>query len=229
MSALFSQIPPAWRPYLSATAQQNLAKLEAILVQEQKQSQVYPPTQQIFQALELCSPTEVKVVILGQDPYHGVGQAHGLAFSVQPETKPPPSLKNIYKELAADLGCEIPEHGYLVDWARQGVLLLNAVLTVRAQSAASHQKLGWQSITDSLISSLSAQADHLVFVLWGNFAQKKAALIADKHSLIQSVHPSPLSAHRGFLGSKPFSQINQALVKHQQTPINWCLKDLKEV
>lgn len=226
MSALYAQIPSAWQHFLSSAARQQLDQIELFLAQEQQHAPIYPPLPQIFQALEYCDPVEIKVVILGQDPYHGAGQSHGLAFSVQPGTKIPPSLKNIYQELHADLGCAIPRHGYLADWAKQGVLLLNAMLSVRAQNAGSHQKIGWEKITDALISGLSAQSEHLVFVLWGSFAHKKAALIAAKHTIIKSVHPSPLSAHRGFLGSRPFSKVNTALVAHQQSAINWCLEPI---
>lgn len=188
---------------------------------EYKTNTIFPPKKLIFRAIELTPFDEVKVVILGQDPYHGPGQANGLSFSVNSNVAAPPSLRNIFAELENDLGI-VRRDNDLQDWAAQGVLLLNAGLTVRAHSANSHQNLGWEFFTDQIISSLSTHREHLVFVLWGSFAQKKAALIdATKHFILKSPHPSPLSAHRGFFGSKPFSKINEYLDRTKQTPIKW--------
>ncbi|MBS0287183.1 MAG: uracil-DNA glycosylase [Proteobacteria bacterium] len=187
---------------------------------------IFPKSADIFKAFEYTPIEKVKVVILGQDPYHGVGQAHGLCFSVPPQVQLPPSLQNIYKELEDDLGIKPVKHGCLVSWATQGVLLLNSVLTVEKGLAASHQGKGWEIFTDKIISILNQQSRPIAFVLWGSYAQKKGAVIdATKHLVIKSVHPSPLSVYRGFFGSKPFSQINQFLLKTHQTPINWQLPE----
>lgn len=178
----------------------------------------------MFEALQITPYEKVKIVILGQDPYHGPNQAHGLSFSVQPGVKVPPSLQNIYKELQNDLGISPVNHGYLVPWAEQGVLLLNTVLTVRQGQAYSHQGKGWEQLTDKVIEKLNERQDPVVFILWGKPAQKKISMIdTSKHVIIKSVHPSPLSAHRGFFGSKPFSQANNALVALGKTPIDWQL------
>ena len=183
---------------------------------------VYPPADDIYNALHLTPLKDVKVLILGQDPYHNVGQAHGLCFSVKPDVDIPPSLENIYKELQEDLGCYIPDNGYLVKWAEQGVLMLNTVLTVRAHQAGSHQRRGWEEFTDAAIRVLAEQKEHLVFILWGSYAQKKGAFIdRNKHLVLTSVHPSPLSAYNGFFGNKHFSRTNEYLVAHGETPINW--------
>lgn len=184
---------------------------------------VYPPAADVFNAFKATEFSQVKAVILGQDPYHGEGQAHGLAFSVRPGIDIPPSLQNIYKELADDIpGFRIPNHGCLQHWAEQGVLLLNTVLTVRARQAHSHAALGWETFTDTVIRRLAEQREHLVFILWGSHAQKKGAFIdRGRHLVLTSQHPSPLSAYRGFFGSKPFSQTNAYLQKHGQTPIDW--------
>lgn len=185
---------------------------------------IYPPGSQIFHAFEATPFPQVKVVILGQDPYHGPKQAHGLSFSVQNGVHPPPSLINIFKELHEDVGTPIPHHGHLEKWARQGVLLLNASLTVRAGEPMSHAKLGWEIFTNSVIEKISHLKKDVVFVLWGKFAQQKQALIDDKkHYIIKSAHPSPLSANNGFFGSKPFSKINQFLVKKGKDPIDWAI------
>lgn len=185
---------------------------------------IYPKGSEYFAAFELTPFEKVKVVILGQDPYHGPSQAHGLCFSVRPGVRRPPSLQNIYKELESDLGIKPVQHGYLEHWARQGVLLLNSVLTVEQGRAASHQKKGWENFTDRAIKALNDQREHIAFVLWGAYAQKKGAFIdRTKHLVIESVHPSPLSAHRGFFGSKPFSRINQYLEQTGQEPIDWAL------
>lgn len=183
---------------------------------------VYPPPKLVFNAFELCPFNSVKVVILGQDPYHGPGQAHGLSFSVTDGVPFPPSLRNIYKELQSDLGVTIPESGDLTHWAKQGVLLLNATLTVLAHEAGSHQGLGWERFTDAVIQKLSDKKEHLVFILWGRYAQDKGKVIdGTKHLVLKSAHPSPLSAYNGFFGSKPFSTTNAYLDAHSIPPIVW--------
>ena len=193
---------------------------------ERNHHKVFPAAENVFKALELTPFDNVKVVILGQDPYHGPHQAHGLSFSVQPGVKIPPSLRNIYKELADDLGIAPVSHGYLVPWAQQGVLLLNTVLTVREGQAYSHHGHGWEQLTDTIIEKLNQREEPVIFVLWGKPAQKKAALLdTSKHIIITAPHPSPLSAHRGFFGSKPFSKINQALLALGEEPISWALPE----
>ncbi len=190
--------------------------------QEYEAGNVFPPKELIFSAFEHTPYEQVKVVILGQDPYHGAGQSHGLAFSVQKGVKIPPSLRNMYKELANDLAIEPASHGNLTSWADQGVLLLNTVLTVREGEANSHQKQGWERFTDRVIEVLNEREDPIVFVLWGKPAQQKTTMIdATKHIIIQSFHPSPLSASRGFFGSKPFSKVNDALISLGKQPIDW--------
>lgn len=185
---------------------------------------IFPHSKEVFSAFDYTPLDKVKVVILGQDPYHGLGQAHGLCFSVKLNITIPPSLANIYQELKADLNIIPPDHGCLIPWAKQGVLLLNAVLTVEQGNAASHQGKGWETFTDEVIKVLNAQNRPIVFVLWGSYAQKKGSVIDErKHLVIKSVHPSPLSAYRGFLGSRPFSKINEFLIKTGQTPIDWSL------
>ena len=183
---------------------------------------VYPHPKNIFNAFAFCPFDQVKVVILGQDPYHGTGQAHGLSFSVPAGIKIPPSLQNIYKELKSDIGKEIPPSGNLEHWAKQGVLLLNATLTVRAGVAGSHQGLGWETFTDTIIKTISDQKEHIVFILWGKYAEAKTNLIdKEKHLIITSPHPSPFSAYTGFFGSKPFSKTNEYLEKHGLEKIEW--------
>ena len=185
---------------------------------------IYPEGRYIFNAFELCPFTETKVVILGQDPYHGPGQAHGLCFSVQDGIKPPPSLVNIYKELQTDTGFQIPNHGNLTKWAKQGVLLLNASLTVQAHKANSHSDIGWTNFTDVVIKTLSDQKKHLVFLLWGAYARKKKALIdREKHLILESAHPSPLSAYNGFFGNRHFSKTNEYMMAQGLGPIDWQL------
>lgn len=197
-------------------------KLESFLVNENDDFTIYPKKEDIFSALNFTSYRDTKVVIIGQDPYHGENQAHGLCFSVQPTVKIPPSLRNIYKELNNDLGCTIPDNGYLVDWAKQGVLMINTVLTVRAHDANSHRKKGWEIFTDEIIKTVNNKKTPVVFILWGNNAQEKIKLITNEnHCIIQSTHPSPLSAHRGFLGSKPFSKTNKFLEDNNLKPIDW--------
>lgn len=192
---------------------------------KQKGEIIYPPGQQIFNAYNLTPFNEVKVVILGQDPYHGQGQAHGLCFSVQSGVKPPPSLVNIYKELKNDIpGFVIPQHGNLESWATQGVFLLNAMLTVKKDTPASHQKIGWQNFTDETIAALSKRRENLVFLLWGSFAQQKAFLIdTSKHLILKAAHPSPFSADRGFFGCAHFSNANAYLAEHKISPVDWKL------
>lgn len=200
--------------------------LWAHLEEEYADHLVYPPKEEVFTAFELVGYNEVKVVILGQDPYHGPNQAHGLSFSVKKGVKIPPSLRNILKELKADLGIDIPNHGCLLPWANQGVLMFNAVLTVDEGKAGSHKKLGWHQFTDEVIRQLNLRRTGIVFVLWGNFAISKKALITNpQHRIIESVHPSPLSASRGFFGSRPFSRINEYLETMGLTAIDWTLTD----
>lgn len=188
---------------------------------------IFPPANDIFNAFHLTPLKDVKVVILGQDPYHGNNQAHGLCFSVKPEVEIPPSLVNIYKELHDDLGCTIPDHGYLVKWAKQGVLMLNTVLTVRAHQANSHRGIGWEEFTDAAIRVLNTQDRPIVFILWGRPAQmKKAMLNNPKHLILEAPHPSPLSSYRGFLGSRPFSKTNQFLEANGVEPIDWQIDEL---
>ncbi len=198
--------------------------LQDFVASERSQHQVFPPSEKVFNALELTPLAKTRVVILGQDPYHEPGQAHGLAFSVQQGTRIPPSLRNIYKELAADTGCPVASHGDLTSWARQGVLLLNTTLTVRAGQAASHQGHGWEQFTDSIISAVNQKEEPVVFILWGASSRKKAKLIhQQRHVIIESAHPSPLSARHGFFGSRPFSRANAVLIENGREPINWCL------
>jgi len=194
---------------------------------EYNTTQVFPPSEDIFNAFHLTPLSEVKVVIIGQDPYHNIGQAHGLCFSVKPEVEIPPSLVNIYQELQSDLGCKIPNNGYLVKWAKQGVLMLNTVLTVRAHMANSHRGKGWENFTDAAIRALNMQDRPIVFILWGRPAQmKKSMLNNSKHLILEAPHPSPLSAYRGFFGSKPFSKTNQFLEGHGVEPIDWQIEDV---
>lgn len=201
-------------------------QLREFLKQEYQQQTIYPDMYQIYSALELTPFEAVKVVILGQDPYHGPHQAHGLSFSVQPGVKIPPSLVNIYKELQSDLGYPPVQHGFLESWAKQGVLLLNTVLTVRNGQAYSHRGQGWEQLTDAIIQKLNERAQPVIFILWGKPAQEKIKMIdTSRHVIIQAPHPSPLSAHRGFFGSKPFSKANQALERLGETPIDWQLPD----
>jgi len=220
-------LPKDWQGLLKSEFDQPyMQSLQAFLESEQEQGKViYPPADQIFTAFDLTPLSNVKVVILGQDPYHGSGQAHGLSFSVPSHvTKIPPSLKNIYKELLADLDIPIASKGDLIPWAQQGVLLLNAMLTVEKKNAGSHQKQGWETFTDTVIQLLSERGENIVFVLWGAYAQKKSVLIDEsKHLVLKGIHPSPLSAHRGFFGSKPFSLINQYLKKNSKSEIDWSL------
>ena len=202
------------------------AKLYKAVKEEYQYYTVYPPSGEIFSAFSLTPLKKVKAVILGQDPYHEPGQAHGLSFSVRPGVEIPPSLKNIYQELHNDLGCRIPNHGYLEKWAKQGVLMLNTLLTVRAHQAFSHRGIGWEEFTDAAIRILAQQDRPIVFILWGKPAQMKKAMIFNpKHLIIESSHPSPLSASRGFFGSRPFSRTNAFLEEHGIEPVDWQIEN----
>ena len=215
---------PALKPEFSKA---YYRKLYDIVRQEYETRQIFPAANDVFNAFDLTDLDQVKVVILGQDPYHEPGQAHGLSFSVKPGVDIPPSLQNIYKELQDDLGCRIPNNGYLKKWAEQGVLLLNTVLTVRAHAANSHRGIGWEEFTDAAIRALNLQDRPMVFILWGRPAQMKAAMLTNpKHLILKAPHPSPLSAYRGFFGSKPFSQTNHFLEKNGLTPIDWQIEDI---
>jgi uracil-DNA glycosylase len=204
-----------------------MGELKAFLRKERESGQpVFPRAAELFRALDLTPLDKVRVVVLGQDPYHGLGQAHGLCFSVKPGVRPPPSLVNIYKELNSDLGIAPARHGFLEHWANQGVLLLNSVLTVRQGAAASHQGKGWEQFTDAVIRLVNARPDPVVFMLWGSYAQKKAAFVdASKHLVLKAPHPSPLSAHSGFFGCRHFSKANEFLERHGRPPIDWALPE----
>lgn len=218
------QIEESWRQHIGDEFdKQYFIDLTAFVRQEYQTTTCYPPGRLIFNAFNLCPFDKVKVVIIGQDPYHEPGQAHGLSFSVCDGVPFPPSLQNIFKEIEQDLGTPIPMTGNLTRWAEQGVLLLNATLTVRAHQAASHQRRGWEQFTDAAIKALNAHRDHLVFILWGGYARSKASLIdASRHLILQSVHPSPLSANRGgWFGNHHFSRANAYLAEHGQEPIKW--------
>ncbi|MDG1872571.1 MAG: uracil-DNA glycosylase [Mariniblastus sp.] len=214
-----------WTPHLQPHF--NLPEFQSLcefVATERAQQTIYPIPENVFSAFRLTPLSETKVVILGQDPYHGPDQAHGLSFSVEGEMKLPPSLRNIYKELQSDLGIDQPKHGNLTSWAHQGVFLLNTVLTVRQGQANSHRKKGWEQFTNEVIEQLSSQGNRIVFILWGKPAEKKAKLIdQERHAIIKSVHPSPLSAYRGFFGSQPFSQANAALRKFQRQEVDWSI------
>lgn len=218
-------LEPGWFEVLKDEFEKPYMKSLKSFLQQEKQAgfTIFPKGSDIFNAFKHTPFEKVKVVILGQDPYHGVGQAHGLSFSVQKGIVPPPSLKNIYKELAHEFpDFKIPNHGELTSWADQGVLLLNATLTVRAHTAGSHQNKGWEQFTDKVITELSTKRSGLVFILWGNYAKQKESLIdQSKHFIIKSAHPSPFSAYNGFFGSKPFSKTNEILKKEGIAPINW--------
>lgn len=217
-----------WAPMLEGEFQKPYySRLRQFLIEEYRTQTVYPDKYDIYSALHLTPYADTKVVILGQDPYHGSGQAHGLSFSVKPGISIPPSLQNIFKELHADVGGSIPNHGHLVHWAKQGVLLLNNVLTVRANTPNSHKDKGWEIFTDQVISALNRREHPAVFILWGSQAQKKRYLISEnRHMIIESPHPSPLSAHRGFFGSRPFSRTNRFLRTIGSEEIDWQIPNL---
>lgn len=203
--------------------------LRQFLIEEYRTQVIYPPKEDLFNALKATSYQDTKVVILGQDPYHGLGQAHGMAFSVNPGIAIPPSLRNIYIELQDSLGCSIPDNGYLMPWAKQGVLLLNTVLTVRAGQPQSHQNKGWEILTDEIIKLLNQKDETVIFLLWGSPAKKKMNLITNpKHVVLTAVHPSPLSAHRGFFGCNHFKQVNEILERQGRETIDWQISNLKE-
>jgi len=225
MNKLSTLLPSSWRDFLAAESRKDyFEKLDHFLLEARKHLPIYPSEELTFKALELCAPEKTRVLILGQDPYHGENQAHGLAFSVPAGEKSPPSLRNIFKELKGDLNIDPPFFGDLTQWSEQGVLLLNSVLSVEAHQAASHQNKGWEDFSDAIIQKLSQEQEHIVFILWGAFAQKKARFIdQSKHAIISSAHPSPLSAYRGFFNSKPFSRCNQQLRDWQLKPIDWAL------
>ncbi|MFC7216864.1 uracil-DNA glycosylase [Streptomyces polyrhachis] len=220
-------LPPSWQDALGEEpAQPYFKELTAFVAQERAKGPVYPPGEEVFAALEATPFDKVKVLVLGQDPYHGQGQGHGLCFSVRPGVRIPPSLRNIYKELHAETGLPIPDNGYLMPWAEQGVLLLNAVLTVRAGEANSHKDQGWERFTDAVITAVSERADPAVFVLWGAYARKKKRLIdTERHVVVEGAHPSPLSAKK-FFGSRPFTQIDEAVAAQGHQPIDWRIPDL---
>ncbi|MFI9273670.1 uracil-DNA glycosylase [Kitasatospora sp. NPDC052896] len=221
-------LPEPWREVLAGeTAKPYFAELAGFVAGERETQEIFPPRGQVFSALAATGYRDVRVLVLGQDPYHDNGQAHGMSFSVLPGTKTPPSLRNIFKELQADLGLPAPDNGYLMPWAEQGVLLLNAVLTVRAHEANSHKGKGWEKFTDAVIEAVSAREEPCVFVLWGNYAKKKLPLIdTGRHVVVQGAHPSPLSA-KLFLGSRPFSQIDTALAGFGGEPLDWRIPDLQ--
>ena len=223
-----SMIQNDWlAPLKPEFAKPYYAELFQFVKNEYATRQIFPPADDIFNAFHLTPLHEVKVVILGQDPYHNDGQAHGLCFSVKPDVDIPPSLVNIYQELHDDLGCYIPNNGYLTKWAKQGVLMLNTVLTVRAHQANSHRGMGWEQFTDAAIRILNEQDRPIVFILWGSPAQKKAQMLNNsKHLILKAPHPSPLSAYRGFFGSRPFSQTNEFLVKNGLEPIDWQIENV---
>lgn len=217
-----------WLPALKGEfAKPYYKALHEKILQEYRTREIFPEAEDLFNAFHLTPLKEVKAVILGQDPYHNVGQAHGLCFSVKPGVEIPPSLVNIYKELEDDLGCKIPNNGYLVKWAKQGVLMLNTVLTVRAHQANSHKGIGWEEFTDAAIRILNEEDRPIVFILWGRPAQmKKPMLNNPKHLILEAPHPSPLSSYRGFFGSKPFSKTNEFLVKNGLSAIDWQIEDI---
>lgn len=220
-------LPDSWEAFFKTEFEtEYFKKIKAFLTEEVKHGHtVYPRKQNILRAFDLCPPNKTKVVIIGQDPYHGPGQAHGLSFSVPKEVKVPPSLQNIYKEIHQDLNLPISSHGNLEDWAKQGVLLLNATLTVRQSSPASHNRKGWETFTDHVIQYLNENTSNVVFLLWGRYAQDKGSILnKQKHLVLNAAHPSPFSAHSGFFGCQHFSKTNEYLKKNGQEPIDWRIK-----
>ena len=222
---IFVRVTTDWNPVLKAElSKPYFTELQTFVAAERRKHQVYPAEHNVFAALHTTSYADTRVLILGQDPYHGEGQAHGLAFSVQQGVSIPPSLRNIHAELREDIGVSTPAHGCLTAWAQRGVLLLNTTLTVRAGQAGSHQGKGWERFTDEVITAVAAKTDPVVFILWGASARRKRSLIAGAHHVVlEAPHPSPLSAHNGFFGSKPFSQANNALVAAGRDPVDWSL------
>ena len=232
LSSDLIKLDESWKALLSSEFNKDYMRNLKMFLKQQKQQQkiIFPKGSEYFQALNLAPVDKVKVVILGQDPYHGPGQAHGLCFSVRPGIAVPPSLKNIFKEMKQDLGIDQPQHGCLIPWAQQGVLLLNSVLTVEQHKAGAHQGRGWELFTDQIIHTLNKAHDNLVFLLWGSYAQKKGTVIdRERHLVLQSPHPSPLSAHRGFFGNRHFSQTNNYLAEHGKHPIDWLLPQSFEI
>jgi uracil-DNA glycosylase len=221
-------IPSSWQPILAEeTEKPYYQKLQAFVAEERRAHIIFPPEPEVFAALATTPYERVSVLLLGQDPYHDDGQAHGLCFSVRPGVAIPPSLVNIFKELKSDVGFRLPNNGYLMHWAEQGILMLNAVLTVRAHEPNSHKNKGWEQFTDTIIRAVSAKSDRVVFMLWGGYARKKLELIdAERHTVIQSAHPSPLSARNGFFGSRPFSRINAELRAAGKPAIDWQIPDV---
>ena len=221
-------LPASWQPVVGDELDRSYYhELTRFLDEERRHHTVFPPNELVFSALELTPYDQVRVLLLGQDPYPGEGQAHGLAFSVLPGVRPPQSLVNIFKELHDDLGCRIPNNGYLVPWAKQGVLLLNTVLTVRAHAPNSHKGKGWEKFTDAVIQKLGETEDEVVFIFWGANARRMVKLVdTDRHTVIESAHPSPLSADNGFFGSRPFSAVNRALKAAGKPPIDWQIPDV---
>ncbi|MDF2260158.1 uracil-DNA glycosylase [Streptantibioticus ferralitis] len=220
-------LPESWQAVLGEELDKPyFQELTEYVEKERAQHHVFPPRDEVFAALDATPYDRVKVLILGQDPYHGVGQAHGMCFSVRPGVKTPPSLRNIFKEMHEELGHPVPDNGYLMPWARQGVLLLNAVLTVREGEANAHKGKGWEKFTDAVIRAVAERPDPAVFVLWGNYAKKKLPLIdTERHMVVQGAHPSPLSAKK-FFGSRPFTQINEAVAAQSHPPVDWRIPDL---
>ncbi|TNM27751.1 uracil-DNA glycosylase [Streptomyces sedi] len=227
MTDVIDKLPDSWQKVLGEELDQPYFKELTAFVEEQRAAgPVFPPEDEVFAALDATPFEDVKVLVLGQDPYHGAGQGHGLCFSVRPGVRVPPSLRNIYKEMHAELGLPIPDNGYLMPWARQGVLLLNAVLTVRAGEANSHKGQGWERFTDAVIRAVSDRPDPAVFVLWGAYARKKLPLIdTERHVVVEGAHPSPLSAKK-FFGSRPFTRINEAIAAQGHSPVDWRIPDL---
>ncbi|MFN3202022.1 MAG: uracil-DNA glycosylase [Bradymonadia bacterium] len=228
MSTLKDLLPEDWSALVGDELDKPyFAQLEEFIANERANEQVFPPEEETFTAFQKASVDNLKVVLLGQDPYHDVGQAHGLCFSVKPGIRVPPSLVNMYKEMESDLGIPRAKHGFLLNWAEQGVLMLNTVLTVRAHQPNSHRKQGWEKFTDAVIKSINANTEKVVFILWGGPAKKKAKWIdTDRHAIVQSAHPSPLSARNGFFNSKPFSQVNAQLEAWGKDPIDWAVPEL---
>lgn len=223
-----ADFPAAWQPVVGDEVEKPyFPQLQEFVAAERAAHTVYPPEPDVYNALRTTPYENVNVLLLGQDPYHDANQAHGLCFSVRPGIKPPPSLANMFRELKNDLGCQVPNNGYLVPWAEQGILMLNAVLTVRAHQPNSHKGKGWEKFTDAVIRKVNAKNSPVVFVLWGGYARQKASLIdTSRHVIVESAHPSPLSAHNGFFGSKPFSAVNAALRAVGKPEIDWQIPDI---